>query len=144
MRTPVTKTERPNWVNYIDHRSDVLLEDLEMFKEYMVLTERENGLSKIRIQTWDGKKDFYLPIDGETYTLYTSTNVDFNTTKLRYSFNSLTTPSSALEYDMATGEEKVLKQQVVLGTFDKSNWGVSALMGYSRRWSENPNFNGTS
>ena len=122
MRTPVTKTERSNWVNYIDHRSDVLLEDLEMFKDYMVLTERENGLSKIRIQSWDGKKDFYLPIDGETYTLYTSTNVDFNTTKLRYSFNSLTTPSSALEYDMATGEEKVLKQQQVLGTFDKSNY----------------------
>ena len=56
MRTPVTKTERSNWVNYIDHRSDVLLEDLEMFKDYMVLTERENGLSKIRIQSWDGKK----------------------------------------------------------------------------------------
>ena len=127
MRTPVTKTEWPNWVNYIDHRSDVLLEDLEMFKEYMVLTERENGLSKIRIQTWDGKKDFYLPIDGETYTLYTSTNVDFNTTKLRYSFNSLTTPSSALEYDMATGEEKVLKQQEVLGTFDKSNYTSARL-----------------
>jgi oligopeptidase B len=122
MRTPVTKTERSNWVNYIDHRSDVLLEDLEMFKDYMVLTERENGLSKIRIQSWDGKKDFYLPIDGETYTLYTSTNVDFNTTKLRYSFNSLTTPSSALECDMATGEEKVLKQQQVLGTFDKSSY----------------------
>jgi oligopeptidase B len=122
MRTPVTKTERSNWVNYIDHRSDVLLEDLEMFKDYMVLTERENGLSKIRIQSWDGKKEFYLPIDGETYTLYTSTNVDFNTTKLRYSFNSLTTPSSALEYDMATGEEKVLKQQQVLGTFDKSSY----------------------
>ena len=117
----------PTWVNYIDHRSDVLLEDLEMFKEYMVLTERENGLSKIRIQTWDGKKDFYLPIDGETYTLYTSTNVDFNTTKLRYSFNSLTTPSSALEYDMATGEEKVLKQQEVLGTFDKSNYTSARL-----------------
>ena len=95
----------------------------------MVLTERENGLSKIRIQSWDGKNDFYLPIDGETYTLYTSTNVDFNTTKLRYSFNSLTTPSSALEYDMATGEEKVLKQQQVLGTFDKSNYTSARVYG---------------
>ena len=95
----------------------------------MVLTERENGLSKIRIQSWDGKKMLLPSYRGETYTLYTSTNVDFNTTKLRYSFNSLTTPSSALEYDMATGEEKVLKQQEVLGTFDKSDYTSSTLVG---------------
>ena len=81
MKTPVNQTERSNWVDFVDHRPHVLLEDLEIFKEYMVITERENGLSKIRIRSWDGKKDFYLPIEGETYTLYASTNVDFNTTK---------------------------------------------------------------
>ena len=127
MKTPVTQTERSNWVDFVEHRPHVLLEDLEIFKEYMVITERENGLSKIRIRSWDGKKDFYLPIEGETYTLYASTNVDFNTTKLRYVFNSLTSPSSVREYDMSSGEQNILKEQEVLGDFDKNNYTSDRL-----------------
>ena len=91
------------------------------------------GFQKSEFKLGMGRNDFYLPTDGETYTLYTSTNVDFNTTKLRYSFNSLTTPSSALEYDMATGEEKVLKQQEVLGTFDKSNYTSARVYGQQQK-----------
>lgn len=122
MQTPVSNTERSNWIDFVPHRSSVLLEDLDIFKDYMVLTERENGLSKIRIQSWDGTKDEFLPTLGETYTLYTSTNLDFNTSKLRYVFNSLTNPSSVLEYDMETGSIVTLKEQEVLGTFDKKNY----------------------
>ena len=122
MRTPVSSTERSNWVDFVPHRPSVLLEDLDIFRDYMVLTERENGLSRIRIQSWDGSKDAYLPILGETYTLYTSTNLDFNTSKLRYAFNSLTNPSSVLEYDMETGDIITLKEQEVLGSFDKSDY----------------------
>ena len=122
MRTPVSSTERSNWVDFVPHRPSVLLEDLDIFRDYMVLTERENGLSRIRIQSWDGSKDAYLPILGETYTLYTTTNLDFNTSKLRYAFNSLTNPSSVLEYDMETGDIITLKEQEVLGSFDKSDY----------------------
>ena len=122
MRTPVSSSERLNWVDFVPHRPSVLLEDLDIFRDYMVLTERENGLSRIRIQSWDGSKDAYLPILGETYTLYTSTNLDFNTSKLRYAFNSLTNPSSVLEYDMETGDIITLKEQEVLGTFDKNDY----------------------
>mgnify|MGYP001340947967 CR=1 FL=1 len=122
MRTSVTKTERKNWIDFVPHRPSILLEDLEVFEGYMVLTERENGLSKIRIQSWDGSKDEYLPVEGETYTLYTSTNIEFNTTKLIYAFNSLTTPSSVIEYDMLTGKQVILKEQEVLGSFNKNNY----------------------
>jgi oligopeptidase B len=88
-----------------------------------VITERENGLAKVRIQRWDGTEDYYLPFEGETYTVYTSTNIAFNTTKLRYVYNSMTTPSSVIEYDMATKEQFVLKEQEVLGgKFDKLNY----------------------
>ena len=127
MRTPVSSTERSNWVDFVSHRPSVLLEDLDIFRDYMVLTERENGLSRIRIQSWDGSKDAYLPILGETYTLYTSTNLDFNTSKLRYAFNSLTNPSSVLEYDMETGDIITLKEQEVLGTFDKNDYASKRL-----------------
>ncbi len=127
MKTPVNQTERSNWVDFVDHRPQVLLEDLEIFKEYFAITERENGLTKIRIQSWDGLKDFYLPIEGETYSLYASTNVDFNTTKLRYVFNSMTSPSSVREFDMANEEHNILKEQEVLGDFDKNNYTSDRL-----------------
>lgn len=123
MQTPVTKTERKYWKEFVEHQSNVLLEDLEIFKDYFTITEREQGLSRIRIRSWKEKKDFYLPVEGETYTLHTSTNPSFDTTKLRYVFNSMTTPSSVIEYDMKTGEEKILKEMEVLGGhFDKNNY----------------------
>ncbi len=128
MRTPVTETERKHWERFLDHRPDVLLEDMDMFKAYFTITERKQGLSKIKIKSWDGKKDFYLPIEGETYTLYTSTNPSFDTTKLRYVFNSMTTPPSIIEYDMETGIKDVLKEEEVLGgSFDKNNYTSQRL-----------------
>ncbi|MDB9886267.1 S9 family peptidase, partial [Flavobacteriaceae bacterium] len=123
MKTPVVATSKDNWIEVLPHRPSVLLEDMELFNDYWVITERENGLAKVRIQRWDGTEDYYLPLEGETYTVYTSTNIAFNTTKLRYVYNSMTTPSSVIEYDMATKEQFVLKEQEVLGgKFDKLNY----------------------
>ena len=112
----------------LPHREEVLLEDLELFNDYWVVTERNNGLTKIHIQTWDGKEDYYLPLAGETYTVYTTTNIAFDTTKLRYVFNSMTTPSSVMEFDMANQSTEILKEQQVLGgKFDKANYLENAL-----------------
>jgi len=123
MKTPVVATSKDNWIEVLPHRPSVLLEDMELFNDYWVITERENGLAKVRIQRWDGTEDYYLPLEGEAYTVYTSTNIAFNTTKLRYVYNSMTTPSSVIEYDMATKEQFVLKEQEVLGgKFDKLNY----------------------
>ena len=107
----------------LPHREDVLLEDLELFNEYWTITERTEGLAKIRIKRWDEQEDYYLPLEGETYTVYTSTNIDFATTKLRYVYNSMTTPSSVIEFDMKDKTQTILKEQEVLGgKFDKRNY----------------------
>lgn len=123
MKTPITAPQMENWEEVLAHREDVLLEDLELFNEYWTVTERAEGLAKIRIKRWDEQEDYYLPLEGETYTVYTSTNIDFDTTKLRYVYNSMTTPSSVIEFDMKDKTQTVLKEQEVLGgKFDKNNY----------------------
>lgn len=123
MKTPVDQTDKPFWKEVLPHRDHVMLEDLELFNDYWVVVEREQGLSKIHVHTWDESEDYYLPLQGETYTAYPTTNIAFNTTKLRYVFNSMTTPSSVMEFDMANQMVETLKEQEVLGgAFDKSNY----------------------
>lgn len=123
MKTPETATSKENWTEVIAHREDVLLEDIEIFANYLVLDERSNGLNKIRIMPWNGEEEYYLPFESETYTAYTSTNVDFETEILRYSYQSMTTPSSVIDFNMRTKEKEVKKEQQVLGgKFDKNNY----------------------
>jgi oligopeptidase B len=123
MKAEVNKAQMENWEEVLAHREDVLLEDLELFNEYWTIIERVEGLAKIRIKRWNEQEDYYLPLEGETYTVYTSTNIDFATTKLRYVYNSMTTPSSVIEFDMKDKTQTILKEQEVLGgKFDKSNY----------------------
>ncbi|WP_343589176.1 S9 family peptidase [Flavobacterium sp.] len=123
MTTPEDKTGKKNWVDLIPHREDVLLEDIEIFKNYLVVEERSNGLNHIRIMPWNDEPDYYLPFGSETYNAYTTTNVDFDTDILRYSYQSLATPSSVIDFNMKTKTKEILKEQEVLGgKFDKNNY----------------------
>jgi oligopeptidase B len=123
MKTPENKTGKRNWVDLIPHREDVLLEDIEIFKNYLVVEERSNGLNHIRIMPWNGEADYYLPFGSETYNAYTTTNIDFDTDVLRYSYQSLATPSSVIDFNMKTKTKEILKEQQVLGgKFDKENY----------------------
>lgn len=123
MKTPETATEISNWTDVLPHRDDVLLEDIDIFKDFLVVSERANGLNLIRIMRWDNTADYYLPFDNETYTAYTGTNVDFDTDMLRYGYNSMVTPSSTIDFNMVTKEKTILKEQEVLDPkFDKNNY----------------------
>ncbi|WDO12194.1 S9 family peptidase [Flavobacterium sp. WW92] len=123
MKTPENATSQENWKDLIPHRDDVLLEDIEIFKDYLVIGERSNGLNKIRIMPWNGKGEYYLPFGSETYTANISTNPDFDTQILRYSYQSLGTPSSVIDFNMKTKEKEIKKEQQVLGgKFDKNNY----------------------
>ncbi len=123
MKTPEDKTSKENWVDLIPHREDVLLEGIDIFKDYLVVSERSNGLNKIRIMPWNGGEEYYLPFEIETYTAYTTTNIDFDTEILRYGYQSMATPSSVIDFNMQTKEKTVLKEQEVLGgKFDKNNY----------------------
>jgi oligopeptidase B len=128
MMTPELNTTVSNWVEVLPHRKEVLLETIDIFKDYLVISERSNGLNQIRIKRWDGSEDYYLPFDNETYTCYTGTNVDFDTDILRYGYNALTTPSSAIDFNMLTKTKTILKEQEVLGgAFDKENYASERI-----------------
>ncbi|NHF59201.1 S9 family peptidase [Flavobacteriaceae bacterium TP-CH-4] len=123
MKVHLDNTNAENWEEFIPHREDVLLEDLTIFKEFYVLSERENGLNKLKIVRWDDNDSYYLPFESETYTAYVSTNPDFDTEILRYAYNSMTTPSSTIDFNMKTMEKEVKKEQEVLGgKFHKDNY----------------------
>ncbi|WP_299016499.1 S9 family peptidase [uncultured Polaribacter sp.] len=123
MKTPVSATTKENWVDVIPHREDTLLEDFSIFKEYLVLEERANGLNKIRIKRWDNKEDYYLPFNEETYAVGVYNNPEFDTDIIRYRYNSFTTPSSIIDFNMADKSKEIKKEQEVLGgKFNKENY----------------------
>src|SRR5690606_2367658 len=120
---PENKTAKENWTDLIPHREDVLLEGIDIFKNYLVISERSGGLSKLRIRSWDTSTDYYLPFDSETYTAYTTSNVEFDTDVVRFGYQSMTTPASVMDFNMTTQEKTLLKEQEVPGgTFDKNNY----------------------
>jgi len=112
-RTPVTATTKENWVDVIAHRKDVLLEGIEMFKDYLVIDERFQGLTQIRVMPWEGE-EYYLEFQDPAYTAYVGYNPEFDTKTLRYGYSSLTTPGSTYDYEMVTKERTLLKQQEVM------------------------------
>lgn len=123
MKTPIANTSTENWVDVIGHREDTLLEDISIFNDYLVLEERNNGLNKIRIKKWDDSADYYLPFDEETYTASVYNNPEFDTNIIRYSYNSLTTPNSVIDFNVEDHSKEVKKEQEVLGgKFDKENY----------------------
>ena len=122
MQTPENATAKENWTDLIAHNQDVLLEGIDIFKHFLVVTERSNGLTKIKIIPWKGKPAYYLPFESETYTAYCSSNVDFDTDILRYGYQSMTTPSSIIDFNMQTKTKEIKKEQEVLGDFDKKNY----------------------
>ena len=124
MRTPVARPGRDNWEEVIPHRADVLLEDFEFFRDYLVLTERKEGLVQLRVRPWTGggQNEYYLDFGEPAYLAYVSTNLEFNTPVLRYGYTSLTTPSSTYDYDMKTRQKTLLKRDQILGGFDPANY----------------------
>ena len=133
MKTPVNKTTKENWVDVIPHRNETLLEDVSIFKNYLVIEERSNGLGKIRIKTWDGKEDYYLPFNEETYSAGVYANPEFDTDVIRYSYNSMTTPNSVIDFNMKNQTKEIKKEQEVLGgKFDKNNYKSERIWATAR------------
>lgn len=127
MTTGINQTGQEHWKELIPHRNDVLLEDFEIFKDYLVVIERRNGLLQFRVKPWREQEEHYLDFGEPAYFAYTSNNYDFDTSILRYTYSSLTTPESVYDYNMATREKTLLKRQEVLGGFDSNNYRTERL-----------------
>ena len=123
VKTPVTATDRKNWEEVIANRSDVLLEDIEIFKNFLVVSERKNGLMNIRIMEWGTDNEHYIQFNDPAYDAYTFGNPEFDTEVLRYGYNSMTTPNTVYDYSMRSRDQKKMKQSEVMDpNFDPGNY----------------------
>lgn len=128
MRTALDKTNMESWEEVIPHREDVLLEGVEMFRDFMVIDERKNGLTQLRIKRWDGTQEYYLPFEDAAYSAGVGANPDFNTEILRYGYTSMVTPMSTFDFNMVTQEKTLLKQQEIVGGYNAADYHCERLM----------------
>lgn len=127
METPLNKTRVENWKTFIPHRKNVLLEEIEVFKNYFVIDEKSNGLSQlVVIDRKTGKKE-NIKFDEPAYTIYSSANPEYNTDNFRFGYTSMITPTAQYEQNLKTKKRTLLKQQEVLGGYDKTQYVTERL-----------------
>ncbi len=138
MVTPEGATGKEHWTTVIPNREDTLLEGVELFEHYLVLSERRRGLTELRVLGVGAEIDYYLEFTDEAYMVYTGKNPEFATHTLRFGYQSMTTPASTFDVDMRTKERTLLKQQPVLGEFDPQDYVSERRFSVSRDGTEVP------
>src|SRR5262249_47541992 len=106
---------------------DVMLEDTDFFANYMVLYERENGLQKIRITDLGSNASHYIEFPEPVYSAFAAANAEFDTSVLRFSYQSFVTPLSIFDYDMQSRKRMLLKQTEVVGGYNPADYGSERL-----------------
>lgn len=127
MEVADNQTSEEKWEEVIAHRDQVLLSGVDIFKNYLVVSERSNALTHIRIINQHTKAEHYIDFGEEVYVAHTGSNFEFDTAILRYNYSSLTTPTSTLDYDMGARTKELKKQQEVVGGHDPSEYVTERL-----------------
>ena len=116
-------TSSKNWKEFIQHSESILLEGVEVFNDFMVITERENGQRRFNVISNNDGQSHYIDFEEEVFSAYSSVNLEISSTKFRYGYSSMTTPNSTIEYDMNSRKKIILKESEVMGgNFDKNNY----------------------
>lgn len=132
MQTSTEATSMENWKEVIPHREDVLLEGLELFQNYLVLDERKDGLTQLRIIDQKNGEEHYLDFGEPAYAAYISTNAVMDTDELRFGYTSLTTPNSTYDYNMKTHEKVLKKQEEVVGGHNPQDYTSERVFATAR------------
>ena len=132
METPLNKTGVENWKEVIPTRKDVLLEGIEVFKDFLVITERQNGLLKLRIRNNKSNAEHYVDFGEAAYTAHAGSNPEFNTNSLRYIYTSMTTPNSVYDYNMECKAKELKKRQEVVGGYNPDEYVTERLYAKSK------------
>ncbi|MBO9702154.1 MAG: S9 family peptidase [Sporocytophaga sp.] len=127
METIDTQTSKEFWKEVISHRKDVLLEDIDVFENFLVLSERSNASTNISIIEHETGKQKYLPFEETAYTVFTRDNYEINTELLRFRYTSLTTPNTVYDFNMRTGEQVLKKRETVVGGYNPSDYKTERI-----------------
>ena len=127
VRAPVADPAVKNWRQVLPHRPLVMLEEVDLFKDFWVAVERDKGLLKLRIVDFASGKDRYVDFDEAVYSAHPGANPEYDTKQFRFIYESLVAPRSWFDYDVADGSRKLLKQQPVLGGYNPAEYVSEAL-----------------
>ena len=149
LETDEDRTEPAGWRELVPHRDDVLVEGFELFRNHLVVAERHEGLTRLRVRPWgadasgaggaDGGAageaeggDHHVSFDEAAYAVWIGTNREPDTATLRFEFSSLATPRSVYDYDMTTRTRTLLKREEVLGDFDPARYETRRVFATAR------------
>ena len=124
--------DKRKWKEVLAHRDDVLLEDVEIFRDHLVFSERREGLTHLRVRRLTDGREHEIGFHDPAYVAYTGTNPEWDSRKLRYGYTSLTTPNSVFEHDLDANTSELLKQQEVIGAFKSSDYASERLWAPAR------------
>jgi oligopeptidase B len=129
---PLADPSPSRWKSFVEHRPDVLLEDVEVFRDFVVLQEKQAGLNRLRVHGFSDGRWNEVSFPEPVYTAFASGTPEFDSKRLRYSYQSLTTPPSVYDYDMTAGTSVLLKREEVLGGFDPGRYASERLWATAR------------
>ncbi len=125
-------TSKDNWNTFINGSNEVLIEGIDVFDNFLVITEREKGLLKLKVIDMKSSESHYISFNEQSYVVQTSANLLMNTNKLRFSYNSMVNPVTIYEYDMSDQSSKVLKEKEVIGGYNKEDYISERLWASAR------------
>jgi oligopeptidase B len=127
MKTSLNNTAKDHWEEVIPYRPEVLTDGFEIFRDFLVVSERANASNFLRIVNWDDKSEHYVSFDEEVYEAGIDYNPEFDSDMLRFNYSSLTTPNSVYDYHLVTKKRTLLKRQEVVGDFDPGKYQSKRL-----------------
>lgn len=129
MRTNINETDIENWKEVIPHREETLLESIEIFKDFYVVEERTNGLTKLKVFKWNTSESYFIDFNDPTYSATIGNNPEFDSETFRFGYSSLTTPYSTYDFNMRNRTKELKKQTKVIDEhFSSDNYISERLM----------------
>jgi oligopeptidase B len=129
---PLADPSPARWQPFVQHRPDVLLEEMEVFRDFVALQEKQAGLNRLRVHAFADGQWKEVPFPEPVYAAFAAGTPEFESRVFRYNYQSLVTPSSVYDYDMAAGTSALLKREEVLGGFDPGRYASERLWATAR------------
>ncbi len=127
VRAPIQSPSMDHWMEVIPHRTEVFLERFELFRDFLVLEERRDGLMRLHVRPWSGPGEHQVDFGEPAYLARIGPNHELDTNQLRFIYTSMTTPLSSYDYDMGKQSKTLVKREEVLGGFDPANYVTERL-----------------
>lgn len=138
LETPLDDTSRASWKIVVPHRDDVLIEGIDVFRDHLVASTLQDGLTQLEVVNRANGESFPIDFDEPVYTVYTDDNYVYDTVMLRYIYESMTTPESTFDFDLRTKEHTLIHEEEIPGGFDRGKYQSERLLATARDGTQIP------